>query len=356
MKPSENKWPQAKGAGRQHVQPTTHAQQFRPAVAQSKNPASVTNVRRPVAPPAYRPQPKPQSVQQKTAGPSQLRTPPAAPPACRTRPPRGVLQTKATPVQQSQTGQSPRRPAAPPVYRPETKKILQPKLAVPTPARRQTTAPPSSRPQPMPRVLQPKGSETKFNARVQYPPAGQGRPTPHSTNPRLIPVIQRSASSAVVVREEKKAPKKPVKKAHTTKAGKIKSSTVDYLENLPKGTKEADIIKIWETHKSMLDRFAAADTDGLPANTTGTLPQKLDLVALQAKYYLLGKLLNDSLGPALNNSRGAHGNDEGKLPVYVGVTPYEEFGFFKGGGRLVVDHTSGRQYISLHYSTFYRVA
>ena len=355
MKPPERKLPQAKGAGQQPQRLAPHAHQFKPAVAQSKKPVSGSNVRGPVAPPVYRPQPKPPSVQQKPAGPSQLRTTSAAPPPRCPQPPTRVLQKKATSGQQSPSSQPPRRPVAPPVYRPETKKILQPKAAVATPARRQTPAPPSNRPQPMPTVLQPKGSEAKLNARGLYPPAGQSPRPPQSMNLRPAPVIQRAAAAAHV--EEKKAPKKPKgRQAHTTKSGAIKKSSLEFLKNLPKNTKEAEVVGIWEKHHSMLDEFAAVDTDGLPPNTTGTLPKKVDLAALQANYYLLGKMLNDSLGTALNNSRGAHGNDEGKLPVYAGVTPYEEFGFMKGGGRLVVDHTSLRQYISLHYSTFYRVA
>jgi hypothetical protein len=355
MKPPERKWPQAKVAGQQPQRLAPHAHQFKPAVAQPKKPARASSVRGPVAPPASRPQPKPPIVQQKPAGPSQLRTPPAAPPARRPQPPTRVLQTKATSGQQPPTSQPTRRPVAPPVYRPEPKKILQPKLAAATPARRLTTAAPPSRPQPMPTVLQPKGSEAKLNARGHYPPAGQGPRPPRSINLRPTPVIQRAAAAAHV--EEKKAPKKPKgRQAHTTKGGAIKKSSLEFLKNLPKNTKEAEVVGIWEKHHSMLDEFAVADTDGLPPNTTGTLPKKVDLAALQTDYYLLGKLLNDSLGTALNNSRGAHGNDEGKLPVYVGVTPYEEFGFMKGGGRLVIDHTSLRQYISLHYSTFYRVA
>jgi hypothetical protein len=106
----------------------------------------------------------------------------------------------------------------------------------------------------------------------------------------------------------------------------------------------------------MLDTFAQVDSDGLPAGTSGTLPKRVDLAALTRQYYVLGTMLTQAVaavGPSV--SRGAHGNDEGKLPVYDENSDYEEFGFFKGGGRLVLDKTSGRRYISLHYSTFYRV-
>jgi hypothetical protein len=169
----------------------------------------------------------------------------------------------------------------------------------------------------------------------------QSQPPQPPINLRPTPAIQRAAAKT---------------KPHSTKAGKIKDATIEYLKNLPKGTKEAEIVGIWEVHHRMLDQFAVADKDGLPAGTTGNLPQKLDLAKLQAEYYLLGKMLIDAVANAVNNDRGSHGNDEGKLPTYTGVpTPYQEYGFLKGGGRLVVDTTSNRQYISLHYSTFYRV-
>ena len=120
--------------------------------------------------------------------------------------------------------------------------------------------------------------------------------------------------------------------------------------------KESDVVNIWEVHKRMFDQFVVADTDGLPANTTGSLPMRLDLNALMDEYYVLGKLLIDGLTTARNNNRGGHANEEGKLPVYAGVSPYQEFGYLKGGARLVIDTASTREYISLHYSTFYRVA
>src|SRR6476646_8947707 len=73
-----------------------------------------------------------------------------------------VLQTKTT-VPRPSPHKAPdnvaRTPVAPPVYRPETKKIVQPKVAGVTSLRPQ--APPVYRPQPTPKVLQTRQSPNR---------------------------------------------------------------------------------------------------------------------------------------------------------------------------------------------------
>jgi hypothetical protein len=183
---------------------------------------------------------------------------------------------------------------------------------------------------------------------------GEARVRPLAAGRPLAAHVRSATANPLVLQ---RAAEKGKKAAHTTRRGRVKASSIDYLKALPKGSKPADVIGIWEKHHSVLDEFADTDPDGLPPGTTGNLPDLLDLADLQGEYYVLGKMLADAVaavGP--DASRGEHGNDEGKLPTYPGASPYEEFSFFKGGGRLVVDHTANRTYVSLHYSTFYRVA
>lgn len=222
---------------------------------------------------------------------------------------------------------------------------VQQAIARPNPARSPLQAALDGRLKPRHMVADVQPAGRKVAPHVQRA-IGTLQAAPDPTLPTVLP-IQRSA--------------KPKKVAHTTRKGKIKESTLEYLKNLPKGTKPADVIGIWEAHHSMLDEFAAPDGDALPANTAGSQPQRVDLAALQDEYYVLGTMLNTAVadcGPG--QSRGPHYNEEGKLPTYGSIeadgAAYEEFSFFKGGGRLVVDSTSGRAYISLHYSTFYRIS
>ncbi|HKQ99896.1 MAG TPA: hypothetical protein VJT09_04435 [Pyrinomonadaceae bacterium] len=77
----------------------------------------------------------------------------AAPAVYRPQPTPKVLQTKSSPATGPQTGQAPRRPVAPAVYRPEAKKIVQPKAIAQQ--RKTPTAPPVYRPEQQ-RVAQPK--------------------------------------------------------------------------------------------------------------------------------------------------------------------------------------------------------
>lgn len=152
-------------------------------------------------------------------------------------------------------------------------------------------------------------------------------------------------------------PKKKGK--HKTKKGKVKQSTKDWVKNAPKGTTAKDISKLWEQVKDIFDTYATNDNDPLPANTTAPthkygLPKKLNLTSLEQQYYNFFHPFVEALDEL--GDRGVHNNDEGKLPIYAAASPYREYSYFKGGGRLVVDNTSRRRYISLHYSKFYRIS
>jgi hypothetical protein len=105
-----------------------------------------------------------------------------------------VLQTKTTVPRQS-PHKTPdnvaRTPVAPPVYRPETKKIVQPKVAAATSLRPQ--APPVYRPQPMPKVLQTKQSPDRMGLVQKHATTVKGRLLLPHEMPR---VVQRKESSA----------------------------------------------------------------------------------------------------------------------------------------------------------------
>lgn len=138
MKPTDKKWPQSNVAGQQPQrpatleQPTAHARESKPAVAQAKSAAPTSARPHPAAPPVYKPQAKPGAVQQKTAHPSQTKKQPVSPPVYRPQPVSKALQTKGVvsgpPPGRRQPEHKPA--AAPPVYRPQAlPKVLQAKKA-----------------------------------------------------------------------------------------------------------------------------------------------------------------------------------------------------------------------------------
>ncbi len=160
---------------------------------------------------------------------------------------------------------------------------------------------------------------------------------------------------------KEKATKPPKKPPHLTKGGKMKQSTLNWIESCPSGTTAKEINSIWETIKNFLDKYATDDTDLLPPGSTAPThahgrPKRLDLQALEQEHYNFFHPFVDALAPLLLGDRGGHGNEEGKLPIYAVGQHYQEFSYFKGGGRLVRDNTSGRDYISMHYSKFYRIS
>ena len=170
-------------------QHTNGGQQSKPNVAQARSAFAAPTIRKPVAPPVYRPQAKTTAVQSKMAAPSPVKSHSSAPPVYRPQPTpkvlqrktshlqRGaiqsevgvkrptapaayrpqpmpkVLQKKTAGVQPSQPGQPRRQPVAPPVYRPEQKKIMQPQVAATAQSRMTPTAPSRHRSQPAPNPL-----------------------------------------------------------------------------------------------------------------------------------------------------------------------------------------------------------
>lgn len=130
MKPPEKKWPHAKHAGQQpqrptaHARPATHAQQFKPAVAQAKSDAPPGARPRPAAPPAYRPQSVPHVLQRKTADAPHRGTPPIGPPANRPQPAPNAAHSKSLQAPVGDRAAADRPPASEvkgptPAYRPQ---------------------------------------------------------------------------------------------------------------------------------------------------------------------------------------------------------------------------------------------
>lgn len=135
---------------------------------QPKMSSATQSKRRPAAPPVYRPQPAPQAAQPKTADAAQGRTP----------------------------------PAAPPVYRPEPKKFIQPKMAAQQP--KSPTAPPVYRPQPLPKVLQRKVIAS------QQPPQGQSTNGAAAPNACRLPHSHGAARACDTRHESKQAGRGPL--------------------------------------------------------------------------------------------------------------------------------------------------
>jgi hypothetical protein len=120
--------------------------------------------------------------------------PPAGPAAYRPNPVPKVMQAKmacAQPQPQPPTTQVRRTPAAPPVYRPEQRKIVQPKLAAglggaPSARPRHTPqAPPPYRPQPIPKVLQLKSNAARAQAANSAQPHAAHASSPRARVPHV---------------------------------------------------------------------------------------------------------------------------------------------------------------------------
>ena len=87
----------------------------------------------------------------------------------------------------------PARPAAPPVYRPERKRVVQPKTAAAQTPRTQTrpSAPPVYRPEPK-RLVQPKGATPQAPRHAQSPKSPQAPPV---YRPQATPAVLRKGDS-----------------------------------------------------------------------------------------------------------------------------------------------------------------
>jgi len=163
-------------------------------------------------------------------------------------------------------------------------------------------------------------------------------------------VGQAKLGGTVFLTSVQQAVKKESKKHHTKK-GNIKQSTRDWLMS-----DKVDIdglVKLWEDVHGIFNELAGEDPDGCPpgaAPPPNGLPLRLNLSGLGK----VGHLLSVGTGGGLGN-RGAHDNAESQLPVYPAPQPYTEHSAVGGGIRLVVDTASNREYVSLHYSVFYRI-
>ncbi len=149
MRPQSNMFPQAQGA-KQTPARTPGNPQLRPGVLQGKPAIASQNRQPPVAPPVYRPQNTPKTVQPKMPNVAQTRQPPpVAPPVYRPQPtPHAVQQKAAIGRQPPRAVNTPARPVAPHVHRPQQHQPMQPKLAANVPARKPPVAPPVYRPTP----------------------------------------------------------------------------------------------------------------------------------------------------------------------------------------------------------------
>lgn len=168
MNHRKNELPQAQAQSQLRCHQSVNPHLHKPGVAQAKIAMPSQAKKQPVAPPVYRPQQTTQAVQPKAVSSTPTRKQPVAPAAYRPQPVPKVLQTKTVGGQPPRAVQPPRRPVAPPVYRPESKKIVQPKLAAAASTRQLPHAPPVYRPQLKPIILQPKTSQAKRAVPVHH--------------------------------------------------------------------------------------------------------------------------------------------------------------------------------------------
>jgi hypothetical protein len=133
-------------------------------------------------------------MQPKMVAGSQIKQRPVAPSTYRPQPLPKVLQTKSVAVQRAQPGTLPRTPAAPHIYLPETKKVVQPKTATQIP--KPPDFPPVYRPQPTPKVLQTKKASSQGPRAGQLPRQTVASPHPAPVQAKLSGTIQAAFSVA----------------------------------------------------------------------------------------------------------------------------------------------------------------
>lgn len=137
--------------------------------------AALQMKKQPFAPPVYRPEAK-RILQPKMDAASPSPKSPQAPPAYRPQSTPKVLQAKGSPAQSTHAGQAPRRPVAPPVYRPEQKRVAQAKMA---PAATPTYMPPQAPPVYRPLAKQvnaPSGQPAQMKSKAVAPAASHPPP------------------------------------------------------------------------------------------------------------------------------------------------------------------------------------
>jgi len=148
---------QAYGANPLRNQRTGQPRLQLPRVAQTTMAITSPMKNRPTGPSVYRPQSAAKTVQARTVKAAQNGKPPVAPAVYRPQPGPRVLQKKSDSVLPASM-KSPGRPVASPAYRPQSKKIVQPKMTAAAQGPRSPKAPPVYRPQPTPKVLQGKAA------------------------------------------------------------------------------------------------------------------------------------------------------------------------------------------------------
>lgn len=125
------------------------SRQTKPAAGQLRTAIPAQKIERPTASPVFPATPG-KRAQPKTMSGAQNRQAPAAPDVYRSQPAPGALQTKSALIQSPHVVAPPARAVAPPVYRPQARTTVQAKVNSP----QRTSPPPVYRPQMAPKVLQ----------------------------------------------------------------------------------------------------------------------------------------------------------------------------------------------------------
>lgn len=147
-------------------------------------------------------------------------------------------------------------------------------------------------------------------------------------------------------------------KKKVTEKQKQNQKVVNYVNTVDTKLKGKDIDQLLSQYKGLFREFSKPDTSGPPAGMEMSqgrdLPPVLRVNDLVEKNYSVFGPMKDAFRGG-RNSRGDHGNAEQRYPIAQAVNgnapAYEEFDIhgIPGGARIVIDHTSGREYFSAHY-------
>jgi hypothetical protein len=178
------------------------------------------------------------------------------------------LQTKIAPGHQLQAGQTSYRPVAPPVYRPEQKRIVQPKMASAAQAHTPPKAPPVYRPQAKPVSVQAKMSGTsQIKNHPVAPPVYRPQPVP-----TVLQTKQNVTQQGGQRQQERQRVTTPV-----PLAGRLATSPVN--------AQSAAKIPVHQASPKPATRFAASSPVG-----TGTVQRYVDAsnsdITSSGKYYV----------------------------------------------------------------------